>query len=131
MRSTRDFLTGILTGVAIGILTAPRSGKETREKLVEETNKRSEDLKDQYGKVKEQASQYAEQAKDQFGKVKEQANQYVGQAKEQFSKAEKQGQSEFDANKYQAQADFNDTVEETADRAKSGINSAKESFKID
>ena len=131
MRSTRDFLTGILTGVAIGILTAPRSGKETREKLVEEANKRSVDLKDQYGKVKEQAGQYVEQAKDQFDKVKEQANQYVGQAKEQFNQAKGQAQSEFDANKYQAKNDFNDTVDETADRAKSGINSAKESMKID
>lgn len=75
MRSTRDFLTGLLTGVAIGILTAPRSGKETREKLVDEANKRSEGLKDQFNQVKDQA-------KDQFEKVKQQANQYVDQAKD-------------------------------------------------
>ncbi len=135
MRSTRDFLTGILTGVAIGILTAPRSGKETREKLVEEANKRSEDLKgqwekgvtqakDQFGKVKEQANQLVGQAKDQ-------ANQLVGQAKDQFNQTKNQAQTEFDANKYQAQSDYNNTVDDLADNAKSGINSGKESIKID
>jgi gas vesicle protein len=122
MRSTRDFLTGLLTGVAIGILTAPRSGKETRDKLMDEANKRSDDLKDQLNKG-------VSQAKDQFNTLKEQANQYVGQAKDQYNQAKNQAQSEY--NKQQAKSDYNDKVDEFADDVKSGVNSAKESVKID
>ena len=133
MRSTRDFLTGLLTGVAIGILTAPRSGKETREKLVEEANKRSGDLKDQWEKG-------VSQAKDQFEKVKDQAGQYVDQAKDQYSQLKGQAKNEVENlkdkaeseyNKYEAKSDFNSTVDEFADKTKSGINSAKEAIKID
>jgi gas vesicle protein len=128
MRSTRDFLTGILTGVAIGILTAPRSGKETREKLMEEANKRSGDLKDQWEKG-------VSQAKDQFNNLKDQANQYVGQAKDQLNQAKDQfnqskNQAQTDYNQQQMKADYNDKVDELADDAQVGISSAKESVKL-
>ena len=133
MRSTRDFLTGLLTGVAIGILTAPRSGKETRNKLTEEANKSTEGLKEQYGKLKEQAV-------DQYDKVKEQASQYVGQAKDQFNQLKGQAEDKADQfkdkaeseyNKYEAKSDYNNLVDDTADKTKSGINTAKESLKTD
>lgn len=122
MRSTRDFLTGILTGVAIGLLTAPRSGKETREKLKEEANKRSGDLKDQWSKGVEQVKQGYEQAKTQVG-------EYADKAKQQIDSYKSQAQNEYD--KQRTKSQYNDKVDELADQTESGINSARESLKVD
>lgn len=122
MRSTRDFLTGVLTGVAIGLLTAPRSGKETRDKLKEEANKRSGDLKDQWNKGVEQVKQGYEQAKTQV-------NQYADKAKQQYDDLRSQTQNEVD--KQRAKSQYNDTVDQFADRTEEGINSTRESLKVD
>lgn len=120
MRSTRDFLTGIITGVVIGLLTAPRSGKETREKLTEEANKRTGDLKDQWEKG-------VSQVKEGYDQAVSQVNQYTDKAKEQFNQYKDQAQATF--NKAQVKSDYNDKVEELADDAKSGIDTAKSSLK--
>ncbi|WP_019988084.1 YtxH domain-containing protein [Rudanella lutea] len=122
MRSTRDFLTGVLTGVAIGLLTAPRSGKETRDKLKEEANKRSGDLKDQWNKGVEQVKQGYEQAKTQV-------SEYTDKAKQQLNEYKSQAQNEYD--KQRAKSQYNDTVDQLADQTESGINSTRESLKID
>ncbi|HEX9956286.1 MAG TPA: YtxH domain-containing protein [Fibrella sp.] len=61
-----SFLTGLATGLAVGYLTAPRSGKETRQQLVDTANKQKEGLKAQLDKT-------VSQAKDLVGKVKSQA----------------------------------------------------------
>lgn len=122
MRSTRDFLTGVLTGVAIGILTAPRSGKETRDKLKEEANKRSGDLKDQWSKGVEQVKQGYEQAKSQV-------NQYADKAKQQYDELRSKSESEMD--KQRAKSQYNDKVDQLADKTETGINSARESLKVE
>jgi gas vesicle protein len=121
MRSTRDFLTGVLTGVAIGILTAPRSGKETRDKLKEEANKRSDDLKDQWSKGIDQVKQGYEQAKSQV-------NQYADKAKQQYNDMRSQPLNEID--KQQAKNGYNDKVDQLADKTESGVNAARESLKV-
>lgn len=40
MRSTRDFIVGVATGLTIGLLSAPRSGRESRQWLKSEYDKR-------------------------------------------------------------------------------------------
>ena len=137
MRSTRDFLTGVLTGVAIGILTAPRSGKETRDKLKEEADKRTGDLKDQWGKGVDQVKQGYEQAKTQVNqyadKAKEQVNQYTDKAKQQYNDLRSKAEIEADkleADKHQAKSQYNDKVDHLADKTESGVNSARESLKV-
>lgn len=122
MRSTRDFLTGVLTGVAIGILTAPRSGKETRDKLKDEANKRSDDLKDQWNKGVDQVKHGYEQAKTQV-------NQYADKAKQQYEDMRSQTQHEMD--KQQAKNKYNDKVDHLADKTESGVNSTREALKVD
>jgi gas vesicle protein len=122
MRSTRDFLTGVLTGVAIGLLTAPRSGKETRDKLKDEANKRSGDLKDQWSKGVEQVKQGYEQAKTQV-------NDYADKAKQQLNDYKAQAQNQYDEQR--AKQQYNDKVDELADKTESGINSARESLKAE
>ncbi len=113
MRSTRDFLTGLLTGVAVGILTAPRSGKDTRKLLTDEANKRSQDLKGQWEKGVDQVKHGVEQAKSQV-------NDYANQAKNSFNQ-----------NQNNDKQQYNDRVEGLADNAHSGINQAKDSIKVD
>ncbi len=137
MRSTRDFLTGILAGIAIGILTAPRSGKDTRDKLTEEANKRTDDLKEQWEKgvaqakegfeqAKSQVSQYADKAKDQYeqyaDKAKDQYNQYKGEAKDAVAQAKADGN--------QMKSDYNKKVDELADDAADAIEANKGAVKV-
>ncbi len=136
MRSTRDFLTGVLTGVAIGLLTAPRSGKETRDKLKEEADKRTGDLKDQWSKGVDQVKQGYEQTKDQVNqyteKAKEQVSQYTDKAKQQYNDLRSKAEIEADklvADKQQAKSHYNDKVDQLADKTESGVNSARESLK--
>lgn len=132
MRSTRDFLTGIITGVAIGLLTAPRSGKETRDKLTEEANKRSGDLKGQWEKGVSQAKEGFEQAKTQvkegFEQAKTQVNQYADKAKEQYDQYKNQAQNTQEKEAVKSQ--YNDKVDELANKAEVGIDDAKDSFKV-
>ncbi len=42
MRSTRDFFVGVVTGVTIGLLSAPRTGRESRQWLKSEYDKRTQ-----------------------------------------------------------------------------------------
>ncbi|MFD2570697.1 YtxH domain-containing protein [Spirosoma soli] len=76
MRSTRDFFVGIATGVTIGLLTAPRTGRESRQWLKSEYDKRTqsgdsssgpglkEKLMTAYEQVKEQVNNYIQQQKN-------------------------------------------------------------------
>lgn len=123
MRSTRDFLTGIITGVVIGILTAPRSGKETRDKLTEEANKRSGDLKDQWEKG-------VSQVKEGFEQAKTQVSQYTEKAKDQINQYKEQAQATAAANKENIKSQYNDKVDELADDARAGVDDAQSSFKV-
>lgn len=59
----KSFLTGLATGLAIGYLTAPRSGQETRRQLTDAANQQSKGLKDQWNKLASQAKQAVENAK--------------------------------------------------------------------
>ncbi len=130
MRSTRDFLTGILAGVAIGILTAPRSGKETRDKLTEEANKRTEDLKGQWEKGVAQAKEGFEQAKSQVSqyadKAKDQYEQYADKAKDQYNQYKGDAQNTGS----QAKQDYNRKVDELADNAANTIEDNKDAVKM-
>ncbi|HLL95645.1 MAG TPA: YtxH domain-containing protein [Spirosoma sp.] len=130
MRSTRDFLTGIITGVVIGILTAPRSGKETRDKLTEEVDKRSSDLKDKWesGSLKDQWDKGVTKAKDGFEQAKSQVSQYADKAKDQFEQLKGQAQGALDKDK--AKSQYNDTVDDVADQAQSGVDNARDSFQV-
>lgn len=98
----RGFLTGILAGLAVGYLTAPRSGKETRDKLTEEANKRSKDLQDQWNKN-------VAQVKEGYEQVKSQVNQYVGQAQDKVNQLKDHAQQAVNQN--QANTTNNDPVE--------------------
>jgi gas vesicle protein len=109
MRSTTDFLLGIAVGVGVGMLVAPKSGKETREELLDALEKQTGDLK-------QQLNQGIDMAKDKYGELKGQA------------------QSKLDSMKQPSQTDqlkgaYNDKVDDLADGAKYGINETESALK--
>jgi hypothetical protein len=63
----KGFLTGLVTGLAVGYLTAPRSGKETRQQLTDTANEKTQGLKDQWGKTVSQVNQLVSDVQSQFG----------------------------------------------------------------
>ncbi|MGV3559124.1 YtxH domain-containing protein [Larkinella arboricola] len=113
MRSSRDFLLGFITGVVAGILTAPKSGRESRQWIQDEADKRTKDLQDQWSKG-------VEQVKSQVDQVKSQVNQQVNQWTDKLQ--DKGGQNKDE---------FNNTVDNVADKAHSGVESAKQSIKTE
>ncbi|WP_266367472.1 YtxH domain-containing protein [Tellurirhabdus rosea] len=111
MRSTRDFLLGFLTGVAAGMLTAPRSGRDTRDYLKNEADRRSKDLQGQWQKG-------VEQVKAQVDQVKSQINQQVDKI---------QNKAEDQKNKSQ----YNDKVDNLAEKAHEGVESSRQSLQAE
>lgn len=69
------FLAGIGVGALIGILYAPKSGRETREDLAQGAREGTEYLRARGRQAAEQAGQIVD-------KSKEQLNQYVGKGRE-------------------------------------------------
>ncbi|MFC5411600.1 YtxH domain-containing protein [Larkinella bovis] len=109
MKSSRDFLLGFITGVVAGILTAPKSGQESRQWIQDEADKRTKDLQDQWSKG-------VEQVKAQVEQVKAQVNQWTG-------KLQSEGEQHKDK--------YNEKVDDMASKAHEGVDSAKKSVKVD
>ncbi|MBD2757698.1 YtxH domain-containing protein [Spirosoma validum] len=87
-------LTGMVAGLTVGFLFAPRSGKELRKQIVGTVNDQTKDLQHQWDKTSWQAKQTintiktnvglaADEAEDEFGR-------YVDRARQQAHKAEKE-----------------------------------------
>lgn len=60
----KSFLTGLATGLAIGYLTAPRSGKEMRDQIKNTTDEQSKNLKDQWDKTVSKVRKQVNELKD-------------------------------------------------------------------
>ena len=72
------FLVGAFIGLTIGILYAPRPGKETRQQLKEKAEE-----------VKEKAEEVKEKAEDIIEKARDQAEEIINKAKESAAKIKK------------------------------------------
>ncbi|MFD2574270.1 YtxH domain-containing protein [Spirosoma soli] len=70
----KGFLTGLATGLAVGYLTAPRSGKETRDQLSSTVDKQSKGLKDQWSKASEQVTNLVNDVKSRVSVSKSESN---------------------------------------------------------
>ncbi|MEZ0484944.1 YtxH domain-containing protein [Fibrella aquatica] len=73
MKSLPGILLGIAAGVIVGVLLAPKSGKETREGLASDTDNFFSDLQDQLQdgleSIRKQYSEYVETAADKTKSV--------------------------------------------------------------
>ena len=118
----KGFFTGILTGLAIGYLTAPRSGKETRDQLLEAANDQTKGLKEQWDKTVSQAKHTFDSVLSQVGMATDKVENIYDDLKDDATSA------------YQPQkikSEYNSTVNDAAAVAKSDVNKAKDTLKID
>jgi gas vesicle protein len=63
----KGFLAGLGIGALIGVVIAPKAGEETRQELLDSTNRRFEELKDNVNEMKGSASKRLEEIKEQVG----------------------------------------------------------------
>lgn len=77
------FLAGLGVGALIGILYAPKSGRETREDLAQGAREGSEYLRARGRQAAEQVGQYVD-------KGREQMNQYIGRGRDMMDRGRAQ-----------------------------------------
>jgi gas vesicle protein len=63
-----SFLAGAAVGAGLGLLFAPQSGKETRRKIKELSDKVGDEVKDGYDKISEKAKTLVDGARTKFRK---------------------------------------------------------------
>lgn len=78
------FVLGGIVGAGIALLTAPRSGKETREKIREFADE-----------TKKKTSEYAEQVKDKLSSAVEHGKEFVSEKKSLISSAIEAGKEAY------------------------------------
>lgn len=122
------FIRGVLAGLAIGYLTAPRSGKDTRQKLSEGIS----DLQGQWDEgvadVKAQFNSLLGQAEAKADEVKDKANTLADKAQNKVDEVKSDVKSQY--NQERTKAQYNDKVEDAADATKSGINKVEDALKF-
>ncbi len=90
MRSTRNFFVGTLTGLAIGLLAAPRSGQESRRWLKQEYDKRTKS-----SPGSSSSSGVKERLTTAFEQIKGLINKYVEQKKNHEKRLEDTGRFDY------------------------------------
>ncbi|WP_148289455.1 YtxH domain-containing protein [Fibrella aestuarina] len=83
-------LTGLIGGLAIGLLFAPRSGKDLRDQLSESIDDQTDAVQKQWNKAKSQAKDAVNTLKDEVStvadKTGDEADQLADDAKDGFDK---------------------------------------------
>jgi gas vesicle protein len=77
------FVAGLSLGALLGVLYAPKAGKETREDIINgarEAKERADELIEQ---GRQKASEYAEQGRQYYEQGKQKASELVDQSKQQ------------------------------------------------
>lgn len=122
----KSFLTGLATGLAIGYLTAPHSGKETRDQLKNAADEQTKGLKNQWDKTVSQVKGLVDTAKSQVGLGQSAPNLFADMESGKMDKYKD------DANykKEQVEAEHNDKMDDVADKAKSAVNKAEDVLKV-
>jgi gas vesicle protein len=67
-------LTGLLVGVAVGLLIAPAKGSETRKKLSKSVNDLSDYIQDTIDSARDEANAWADEEIDRVEKMESQIN---------------------------------------------------------
>ncbi|GAB4025034.1 YtxH domain-containing protein [Spirosoma koreense] len=87
-------LTGLIAGLAVGFLFAPRSGKELRKQIAGTVSDQTKEVRHQWDKTKAQAKETVNNIKTNVGlatdKVEDEFNVYVDKATKEARKAEEE-----------------------------------------
>ncbi len=86
------FLLGLGVGAAVGVLYAPRSGRETREAILKGAEEGSEKIKDRARRAREQASQFVEKGRDMLRQQKEQFRSAVEAGRQAYRDVTTEGE---------------------------------------
>ena len=118
------FLAGLGIGALVGVLYAPKSGKETREEIVARSLEARDKANELYNQSVEQANQYIQQGKEvatqYVGKGKEAAAQYVDKGKEYYDKGRTQWTQYVDKGK--------DLIQTQAEAVQAAVEAGKEAY---
>lgn len=89
-----SFLIGAATGFILGILFAPASGKETRQKIKQQAVKTGEVAKEAYEKLTEEAEKGIRVVKEKTQEGIEAIREFLERKKEEYArKAQEKGQT--------------------------------------
>jgi gas vesicle protein len=118
------FLAGLGIGALVGVLYAPKSGKETRDDLVARSLEARDKAAELYSQGVEQAGQYVQQGKEIAGQYvqqgKEVAGQYVDKGKEYYDKGRTQWTQYVEKGK--------DLIQTQADAVSAAVDAGKEAY---
>ena len=81
------FLAGLGLGALVGVLYAPKSGKETRETILQTANEGREYLNRSTQDLKAQADQWVQKGKDTYGRSKDQITSAVEAGRQAYRDA--------------------------------------------
>jgi gas vesicle protein len=111
------FLAGLGIGALVGVLYAPKSGRETRDDLVAGALEARDKANKAYAQGKEQAGQYVQQGRDVVGQA---VGQYVDKGKEYYDKGRTQWSQYVDKGK--------DLVQTQADAVTAAVDAGKQAY---
>ena len=78
------FLAGLGLGAAVGILYAPKAGRETRETLLHSADEGREFLVSRSRDARESVKEYVDKGKDMVGKHREQINSAIDAGRQAY-----------------------------------------------
>ena len=107
------FLAGLGLGALVGVLYAPKAGKETREELVARSLEARDRANQLYNQGLEQAGEYVRQGKQA-------ANEYVDKGREYYEKGRTQWNEYVDKGK--------DLIQTQTDAAKAAVEAGKNAY---
>lgn len=81
------FLAGLGIGAAVGVLYAPRSGRQTREALIEGAEEGRDYVVTRGRQAREQVNEWVERGRETLGKQKEQLNAAVEAGRQAYREA--------------------------------------------
>jgi gas vesicle protein len=85
------FLAGLGIGALIGVLYAPKSGRETREELISSAREGSEYLKQRSREAADQMNDMVDRSKNQVGEYVDRGKEYVERGRAQWDEFVSQG----------------------------------------
>lgn len=85
------FLAGLGFGALLGVLYAPRSGRETREAILDSAQEGKEYLKNRGREARDTMNQWVDRGKEVVSRQKEQFSQAADAARQAFREATTEG----------------------------------------